>query len=566
MKAQIIPAQADFAVFVASSLDEVGKSGIKPPYAIITPDTNDWNDYGRGYFAHLWIEDGTGEPEEIRLSLMFEGYERTKKALDGIIAQQGDVLSIEKIAIPFVSLIPDEANYRKIFRIFGFDLSISMLRKLHDAVAQRIEQTDQKTLDLIKGEEFHVGVLRQTGARTALRRGGRHFRRDLPQTVEDAAVKFTFLTTLKSAENEIEVEFDFTEKPVLRDRVAVLIGRNGVGKTQLLNAIVRRLPEASRSPGQVNGENFPPPHSRVLLFSSVPTDPFPEYLPAWDGIDYEYFPINESLEEGADPLLASLVACRFDRNIYGFGARGRASRLDILRDSLSGLGLWARLCLPVTNPTAHEYLPSVMEVAGGSYIPITASFNELQDLQAAQRIDWARSPIIVNKDRERRELSSGEYAMLRFAGQAAAAIETGSLLLLDEPETHLHPNFISDMMEILYGLLKTTGSVAIIATHSAYIVREVSREGVQVMSISEGQLSVDRPRLQTFGASVDTISQFIFGDTNFDHHYQAILKDWVESRGRELGLKGIIAQFGSVLNPESLAFIARELDRDDGAA
>jgi predicted ATP-binding protein involved in virulence len=160
-----------------------------------------------------------------------------------------------------------------------------------------------------------------------------------------------------------------------------------------------------------------------------------------------------------------------------------------------------------------------------------------------------------------RELSSGEVAMLRFTAQSIAAIETGSLLLLDEPETHLHPKYISDLIAVLYSLLEATKSIAIIATHSSYIVREASRENVKVLSLKDSILSFDTPRMQTFGASIDTISQFAFGDTNEQHHFQKVLVDWAQSVEPDIGLDGIIKEFGEHLNSESLSFIARSLNQ-----
>lgn len=110
-------------------------------------------------------------------------------------------------------------------------------------------------------------------------------------------------------------------------------------------------------------------------------------------------------------------------------------------------------------------------------------------------------------------LSSGELSFLKFAAQASLHIENGSLLLLDEPETHLHPNFISRFVALLDSLLESTGSAAIIATHSAYFVREVFREQVTVLSAnSEGMVLAQRPTLRTFGADVGAISYFVFGE------------------------------------------------------
>ena len=82
---------------------------------------------------------------------------------------------------------------------------------------------------------------------------------------------------------------------------------------------------------------------------------------------------------------------------------------------------------------------------------------------------------------------------------------------MDEPETHLHPNMISDFVAMLDSLLEATGSQALIATHSAYFVREVSREQVHVFQVKQdNMIDVVPPRLRTFGSDIDSISQFVF--------------------------------------------------------
>jgi energy-coupling factor transporter ATP-binding protein EcfA2 len=133
-------------------------------------------------------------------------------------------------------------------------------------------------------------------------------------------------------------------------------------------------------------------------------------------------------------------------------------------------------------------------------------------LERFASVDARKEPVRV-VDGEGYPLSSGEFSFMKFAAQASLHIENGSLLLLDEPETHLHPNFISQFVSLLDGLLEATGSAAIIATHSAYFVREVFREQVTVLSVdSESHVSAQRPKLRTFGADVGAISYFVFGE------------------------------------------------------
>jgi predicted ATP-dependent endonuclease of OLD family len=92
-------------------------------------------------------------------------------------------------------------------------------------------------------------------------------------------------------------------------------------------------------------------------------------------------------------------------------------------------------------------------------------------------------------------------------------VERGTLLIIDEPETHLHPAFIRLFVQITDDLLVQTGSAAVIATHSAYIVREVRSKQVLILERgSDGTPAFSQPRLRTFGADVGAISFFIFKD------------------------------------------------------
>lgn len=543
---------------IARSLTHLNEANLPLPVVAVFPDHNSWNDYGRNFFAKLHVQAKDGATLQLHLRMMFEGVKRSEHAFEELLREEGEVFPIDRVTRPFISLIPDVNSYREVIGALGFELGVSALRKLKDAVVIRTEGNDE-SLRLVADEEFHIGILRHDGAYAALRRGGRHFRRDMPEPVDDVAIDFVFGARLKCANNPYIVPFRFKREGIFRDRISVLIGRNGVGKTQLLKSIVDGLHDG-------HPDGFFRPHfrpaikpSRVLVFSSVPTDPFPRSIGAWFGVDYEYFAVNASREDGAEPLLSSLVACKKDEDHNDFCKGQHQSRIDIIRDALEQIGLWPRLYLPLRPRRTGDQLPHVLEVNGESYFPLGRRVNELNSLRLIQQIDWGRSVVILDTKMQPRDLSSGEYAMLRFVAQVASAIEQGSLLLLDEPETHLHPNFVSDLMEILDKLLQSTGSVAIIATHSAYVVRETPRRRVNILTLKDREIVIDTPRMQTFGASIDTISQFVFGDTNLSHRFQKTLATWANEIGHKLGIEGVVQQFGTELNPESLSFIAHQL-------
>jgi predicted ATP-dependent endonuclease of OLD family len=58
------------------------------------------------------------------------------------------------------------------------------------------------------------------------------------------------------------------------------------------------------------------------------------------------------------------------------------------------------------------------------------------------------------------------------------SVEERTLVLLDEPESHLHPPLLSAFVRALSDLLVNRNGAAIIATHSPVVLQEVPRECV----------------------------------------------------------------------------------------
>jgi energy-coupling factor transporter ATP-binding protein EcfA2 len=138
-------------------------------------------------------------------------------------------------------------------------------------------------------------------------------------------------------------------------------------------------------------------------------------------------------------------------------------------------------------------------------------------------IDTLREPSFLAADSMRAiNLSSGQRSMFHFALHFLTLAGQGTLLIIDEPETYLHPNLVSDYMMLLYKILERTSSVAIIATHSAYVVREVPNHCVHILERKGLSVSISRPYLQTLGANVAEISLAVFGDSTVDAYHRKI--------------------------------------------
>ena len=82
--------------------------------------------------------------------------------------------------------------------------------------------------------------------------------------------------------------------------------------------------------------------------------------------------------------------------------------------------------------------------------------------------------------------------------------------------------------------------------------------------LREGNVTqVDQPRMQTFGASIDDLSQFVFLDDAVSPRYRQQLAKWARTKGLEIGLERVIDEYGQRLSPVTLSIIADAMKTDD---
>ena len=110
-----------------------------------------------------------------------------------------------------------------------------------------------------------------------------------------------------------------------------------------------------------------------------------------------------------------------------------------------------------------------------------------------------------------RRLSSGHKIVLLTIAKLVETVEEKSLVLLDEPEAHLHPPLLSAFVRALSDLLTNRNGMAVVATHSPVVLQEVPRSCVWKLHRAGNILSAERPRLETFGENVGVLTDEIFG-------------------------------------------------------
>lgn len=107
-------------------------------------------------------------------------------------------------------------------------------------------------------------------------------------------------------------------------------------------------------------------------------------------------------------------------------------------------------------------------------------------------------------------LSSGHRVILLTAVHLVDSVDEETLVLMDEPESHLHPPLLSAFIRTMSDLLKNRNAVAILATHSPIVLQEVLSSCVYQLIRSGNEVDIFHPKMETFGESVQALTKEVF--------------------------------------------------------
>ncbi len=160
-------------------------------------------------------------------------------------------------------------------------------------------------------------------------------------------------------------------------------------------------------------------------------------------------------------------------------------------------------------------------------------------------------------------LSSGEKVILNvILNMSLAILKSGgeNLFIFDEPENHLHPNFISQLMNFINKILYPSNSYAIMATHSPFVVKNLLKENIVVLKQKNDQVIAEKITFNTLGANVETISQFVFGNNDLMELEQEVAKKFIDAYNNDRDDEDkIIRKLSNDLSPELILEILRKL-------
>jgi predicted ATP-dependent endonuclease of OLD family len=217
---------------------------------------------------------------------------------------------------------------------------------------------------------------------------------------------------------------------------------------------------------------------------------------------------------------------------------------------------------------ASEFVKSLQACMQGSRISQWLRTLEMLEadpiLKEAELASLADSNTSEEFDKKCRKvfknLSSGHQIVLLTINRLVESVEERTLVLLDEPESHLHPPLLSAFVRALSELLVHRNGVAIIATHSPVILQEVPKSCVWKLRRNGAEAIAERPEIETFGENVGTLTREVFGLEVTQSGFHKLIQDAVN---QNKSFKQTIQMFDNELGSEARAILrALIIERD----
>jgi predicted ATPase len=445
-----------------------------------------WNDYSFVTMFFMSLHDENGNYHEIgNIKIGFKG-------------QTTDICTYEKLPAEF-DKVGDEffsvGQYIDFYRNMASlpnNLGRSILIALKDIVVQP---------DIIEGitEEYVFSTSLLRGGSLSIVKGqyARVFNRQPVLT----DFKFKFVRSETNNFESINLSFNVKVSSTPSSNIHAIIGRNGVGKTTLLNGMI----EAITSRQEANATFFEDNPCQQKGISD-------DYFSSLVSVSFSAFDKFTPPQEQPDPAKGT---CYFYIGLKDTKNGNLHRAIDDLRiDCIKAL----IVCFYQPEKTkrwlnAIDKLGSDENFASMKLEKLEAIYRELRN--ATPTDEQSDSEEFLKKyqekvDRFLSRMSSGHAIVLLTITRLVATVEEKTLVLLDEPESHLHPPLLSAFVRALADLLHDRNGVAIIATHSPVVLQEIPRFCVWKIYRVGTNITSSRPTIETFAENVGVLTSEVF--------------------------------------------------------
>lgn len=152
--------------------------------------------------------------------------------------------------------------------------------------------------------------------------------------------------------------------------------------------------------------------------------------------------------------------------------------------------------------------------------------------------------------------STGHKIALHIVASMVAHAAPKSLVLIDEPEMHLHPPLTAALMHSVRVVLEAKDAFAVVATHSPVVLQETLARHVRIVRRIGDTFDITTPKMETFGENVGALTYDVFGLTASATDFHETL-DLLTTRCNSLA--EIHTHFTPRLAGQALAYVMAEL-------
>lgn len=396
----------------------------------------------------------------------------------------------DKLTEEFYSLGQSEEYYLKLMKLSSKTRD-DILNKLNDLTRH------SSVLEQVKKDEvLRFSILRSVSLASI----EGQFKRITEGLAILTDFDFAYSFDEKSFDESKCFKFNVKANSEPRTNIHAVIGRNGVGKTTFLNNIVNSINKVSDA---------------HYLY----------YRDQWTFYDYEklgsnYFSSLISVSYSAfDPFNPPLdkVDPSKGTTYYYVGLKDTKNNVlknaEVLNEELKSS---IKACI---NTKKELWKETILQLNSDRNFA-EKNFSSLIDLRKSDLFETALSESVSG-------LSSGHLIVLLTISKIIEKIEEKTLILMDEPETHLHPPLLSAFIRALSDLLAKKNAVAILATHSPVVLQEIPKSCVNIFHRVHDAIEIYPPENETFGENVGILTKSVFGLEVTESGFHSLLENSV---------------------------------------
>lgn len=478
--------------------------------------SGDWDDYS---FKTSFTLTVVLEGERLEIGTLKIGYKDqphgwTREVMPDAFAQLPE---------GWFSLGQDVEYYKNLKEMLPDDLRQELLRALRDVVVD---------------DGLHAAVESERVFKDSLMRGvsqsviNGQFRRVLIGEAQLSDFKFSFKQEADERHAAVSLQFEVAAASHPPTNIHVLIGRNGVGKTTLLNNMVGALVAHSpptNPPCTFTDRGYFESKLQKDYFSSVISVSFSAFDP--------FVPPKDRQDRTEGPAY-----CYIGMKTVRAGVANQPTPPKTDADLVAEFVQSFRLCMSQPEKKAR-FFKAVSRLESDS---------NFEEMEWAKLAELDEDEAVAKATSKAGRMSSGHSIVLLTMTKLVEMVEEKTLVLLDEPESHLHPPLLSAFTRALSELLFSRNGVAIVATHSPVVLQEVPKSCVWKMTRSRLEARSDRPNRETFGENVGVLTREVFGLEVSKSGFHEMLEFAVNAGGT---FDSISAGFGGQLGDEAQAIL-----------